>query len=69
MYDSQTTNRNQEGLPTRTPTPSGALLLIAWDSYMTLSQPEYTKVPPDTSGYSYFLREKLPKTTFLYKNL
>jgi hypothetical protein len=31
---------------------------------MTLSQPEYTKTPPQTSESSFFLIEKLPKTAF-----
>jgi hypothetical protein len=37
---------------------------------MIPSRPEYAKSPPQTSGCSYLLIEKSPKTTFyIYKNL
>ncbi len=39
IYDSQTTNRKLGGLPARTPTPCSALLLVAWESYITLRRP------------------------------
>jgi hypothetical protein len=64
-YDSQTTNRKQGGLPARTHTTSGALLLVAWESYMTPTQPEYKKIPPETGLCCYFLIEKSPETMFL----
>jgi hypothetical protein len=60
IYDSQMTNRKQGGLPARTPTPSGALLLDAWESYIAPSRLKFTIIPPETGGYSYFLIEKLP---------
>ncbi len=63
-YDSQTTNRKQGGLPSRTHTTSGALILVAWKSYMTPTQPEYKKIPPETGLCYYFLIEKSPETTF-----
>jgi hypothetical protein len=65
IYDSQGTNRKLGGLPARTPFP-GTLLLVVWESYMTPNWPEYTKTPPQTSGCSYLLIEKSPKTKFLY---
>jgi hypothetical protein len=35
---------------------------------MTPSQPEYTKMPPETGGCSYFFIEKSPKTMcFFFK--
>jgi hypothetical protein len=51
-------------LPARSPTPCSALLLVSWESYMTPSWPKFTKIPPETSGYSYFLIDKSPKRTF-----
>jgi hypothetical protein len=69
-YDFQTTNRKQGGLPVRTSTPSGKLLLVACESYMTPSWLEYTKIPPETGGSSYFFQiEKSPKKTVFDKNL
>jgi hypothetical protein len=62
LYDSQTTNRKLRGVPARAPNPSGALQLVAWESYLTPSWPEDTKMPPVTVGCSYFLNGKLPKT-------
>jgi hypothetical protein len=44
IYDSQATNKKQGVLPV-SPLPLAALLLFAWESYMTLSRPEYTKTP------------------------
>jgi hypothetical protein len=64
IYDSQPNNRKLGGLPARTLTPSSALLLVFWESYITPSQLEYTKMPPETGVFSYFLIEKSPKTTF-----
>jgi hypothetical protein len=55
-------------LPARTPTPSGKLLLVAWESYMTPCWPECTKIPPETGGYSNFLIEKLPNKAIFDKN-
>jgi hypothetical protein len=46
IYDSQSTNTKQGGLPVKGPLPHAALQLVAWESYMTLSQPQYTKTPP-----------------------
>jgi hypothetical protein len=46
IYDSQPTNRNLGGLPARTLTLSGVLLLVAWKSYMTPSWLDYTKMSP-----------------------
>jgi hypothetical protein len=66
IYDSQPTNRKLGGLPART---SGALLLVAWEIYMTPSRPEDTKMPPETGGGSYFLIENRLKQCFLDKNL
>ncbi len=43
------------------PLPPAALLLVAWESYMTPSWPEYTKKIPKTGGSTYFLIEKLLK--------
>jgi hypothetical protein len=63
--DSQATNRKKGRLPVRAPLPSAALLLVAWESYMTPSHPEYTKTPPQTGGSFYFLIEKSPETAFL----
>jgi hypothetical protein len=63
IYDSQATNRKLGGLLARTPFPS-TLLLVVWESYMTPNRPEYTKTPPQTSGCSFLLIEKSPKTTF-----
>jgi hypothetical protein len=54
-------------VPCERPPPS--LLLAAWESYMTPSQPK-SKIPIQTGGNSYFLIEKSPKTAFyIYKNL
>jgi hypothetical protein len=39
IYDSQATNGKQGGLPVKIPIPTGALLLVAWESYMTPSRP------------------------------
>jgi hypothetical protein len=69
IYDSQVTNNKQGGLPARTPKPPVALLLVAWESYMTPSRPGYTKSSPQTGGCSYYFIEKSPKTTFFYENL
>jgi hypothetical protein len=43
IYDSQPTNRKLGGLPARTPTPSVALQLVPWESFMTTSRLEYIK--------------------------
>jgi hypothetical protein len=45
IYDSQSTNTKQGGLPVKGPLPHAALQLVAWESYMTLSQAQYTKTP------------------------
>jgi hypothetical protein len=55
IYDFQVTNTKQGRLPAIAPTPSGALLLLAWESYRTHSRPECTKILPETGGCSYFL--------------
>ncbi len=60
IYDSQATNRKLGGIPVRALLPPAALLLVAWESYVTPSQPEYTKRPSRTGGSSYFLIEKSP---------
>jgi hypothetical protein len=64
IYDSQVTNRKQGGLPVRAALPPFALLLVAWESYMTPSQQENTKTLPKNGRSSYLLIEKLPKTVF-----
>ncbi len=46
IYDSQSTNTKQGGLPVRAPLTRAALQLVAWESYMIPSQPQYTKTPP-----------------------
>jgi hypothetical protein len=51
----------------RTPIHSDELLWVGWESYMTPSRAEWTKIPPETGGCSYFLTEKSPKTSFLKK--
>jgi hypothetical protein len=43
ICDSQVINRKQGGPLREPPNPSGALLLVEWESYMTPSRPEYTK--------------------------
>jgi hypothetical protein len=43
IYDSQVTNSKQGGLPLRTTLPPATLLLVAWESYVTLSRQESTK--------------------------
>jgi hypothetical protein len=58
----------QRGLVVRAPSPSSHLLVV-WESYLTPSQPRYTKIPPQTGGNSYFLIEKSPKTPFKKKPL
>jgi hypothetical protein len=65
VYDSQASNRNQGGLTVRAPphsTPNGCLEVI----YVS-QLAEYTKVPKQTGGSSYFLIEKSPKTAFYIK--
>jgi hypothetical protein len=64
IYDSQVSYRKQGGLPVRATLPPFALLLVAWKSYMTPSQQEYTKTPPKNGRSSYLLIEKSPKTVF-----
>jgi hypothetical protein len=44
--------------------PPAALLLVVLESYMTTSQPEYIKTPPQTGRSSSFLIEKSPKTAY-----
>jgi hypothetical protein len=39
--------------------------LVAWESFMTPSCPEYTKTPTQTGGIPYILIEKSPKITFV----
>ncbi len=51
----------------RTPTHSGKLLLVGWESYMTSSWLESTKIPPETGGFAYFLTENAPKTLLFKK--
>jgi hypothetical protein len=58
-------DQQEKGLPVKVHLPPVALLLVAWESYMTRTQPEHSKTPPQTNGSSYFLIEKLPKTVFL----
>jgi hypothetical protein len=48
------------------PPAPAALLLVAWGSYMTPSQPEYTKTQPQTGGSSYFLIENRLKQHFFF---
>jgi hypothetical protein len=67
IYDFQATNRNLEGLLSRTTTPSGTLLLVAWQSYMTTSQPEWTKIPPETGRCSSFFIKNHLKHLFFIK--
>jgi hypothetical protein len=62
IYGSQPTNRKQGGLPLRASLPPDAFLLVGWESYMTPSWPEYSKIPPQTGGSFYFLIKKSPKT-------
>jgi hypothetical protein len=64
IYDFQATNRKLEGLLPRTTTHSGTLLLVAWQSYMTPSRPEWTKIPPETGGCSYFFIKKITWNIF-----
>jgi hypothetical protein len=52
IYDSHATNRKQGGLPVESPPPA-AFLLVAWESYMTPSQQEYTTPPPQTAKTLY----------------
>jgi hypothetical protein len=54
IYDSLATIRNQNGLPVRALTPR-QLLLAVLESYLTPSQPEYTKTPPPTGESSYYM--------------
>jgi hypothetical protein len=44
--------------PCESPASRPALLLVAWESYMTPSRPTYTKIPPQIGGNSYVLIEK-----------
>jgi hypothetical protein len=69
IYDSQVTNRKQRRLPVRTSLHPTAVLLVARESYLTPSRPEYTKTPPQTGGSLYFLIEKPHKTAFFDENL
>jgi hypothetical protein len=54
----------------RAPVPPAALLLVAWELYMTPSRSEYTKRSPQTGGSSYFylLKNRL-KQHFVDKNI
>jgi hypothetical protein len=65
IYDSQATNRKLGRLLVGAPPlPPASLLLVVWESYMTPSRPEYTKMPPKIGRSSYFLIEKWPKRAF-----
>jgi hypothetical protein len=66
IFDSQMTNRKQEGLLVRAPLPPPHFYLSLGTSYMTPSQLEYTKTPKQTGGSSDVLIEKSPKTAFFY---
>ncbi len=47
--------------------PPAALLLVAWESSMTPSRPDYTKKTPlQKGGSSYFLIVKSPKSAIFY---
>jgi hypothetical protein len=46
---------------------TGALLLIAWESYRPPIHPEYTKPPSNSGVYSHFLVEKLLLKTIFKK--
>jgi hypothetical protein len=66
IYDFQATNRKPGGLSARTPFP---LAHSYWSPGSHICKPhgwlENTKTPPQQSGYTYFLIEKLLNTTFL----
>jgi hypothetical protein len=53
-------------LPARTSIHPCALLLVAWESYMTPSWLEYTKTPQHTVGCFYFFIEKFTESSFYY---
>jgi hypothetical protein len=63
IFDYQATNGKQGGLPVKAPSP-GALILVAWESYITPSWPECTKTPTSTGGSTYILIEKSTRNTF-----
>jgi hypothetical protein len=66
VYDCQATNRKHGRLPViHLPLPHSYWL--PWDSYMTLSQPKYTKILPQIGGH--FLIENHLKQHFLSKNV
>jgi hypothetical protein len=68
LYISQATKNKQGGLPVRAPLPCRTPIGCPGGIYN--SQPaKYTKIPPQTGGYYYFLIEKAPATAFFYKNL
>jgi hypothetical protein len=50
--------------PCDSPPYPAAFLLGDWESYLTPSQPKYTKIPQQTGGKSYILIEKSTKTAF-----
>ncbi len=50
--------------PCQNPLHPAALLLIAWESFMTPSWLEYTKTPPQTGGGFHFLIKKSHETAF-----
>ncbi len=61
--------RKHRVLPAITATLPGALVLVAWESYMTPSWPEYTKTPPQRGLYAYFLIENCLKQHFYIKTI
>jgi hypothetical protein len=72
IYDSQATNRKQGRFPVRARLPRlprlHGLLLIAWESYMTPSYPEYTKTASQTRWKLLLLDRKIIRNSiFLIK--
>jgi hypothetical protein len=54
---------SREGFCENPPFPA-ALLLAAWESFMTPSQLKNIKIPPKKGGSSYCFIKKSPKTAF-----